>query len=424
MLIIVKDRLYSLLIYPNPPAPGKMIVYLAVMSKRCLLFSALVLLAFKTTAQNITAFVDNDGTFKVFDNGNTSLLESQAPMSFEVGGNCVAYLDVNNLFKIYFKGEVLKPYGDRIISRYSVTNNFVLFNVGKHFMVFDQGEAETLSTNCYNVSVTDSLVVLQDYYTNQFQVYYNHRLTTLESPGPDFLYYPKLGTMTINYYNDKISKNTLAYVCNDTLKVFWNGYTRNIFSLSNQRPATKNSSQNYFFEVGKNIVCYLNPAAKTLNAFYKGSNYILNSGSVDNVNVGDDMVTYRDSSGLNVFYAGEKYLLDELNTSKSIRYTGSPFGSSNLLKDSLVVFYSSGRTEVFNKGKITIIDNIQGTQYKIAGNTLAWLDKMNNLNAFYNNQTYTLSTLLKPSDFEVHGNTVWFNTFPNTNKVFYCGKIY
>src|ERR1700752_2209205 len=140
------------------------------------------------TGQNITAFVDNNGTFTIFDSGNFIPVENQPPMSFQIGNNCVAYLDVNQNFKIYYHGEIIKPYDDLIISGYTVTNNLVLFNVGRNCFVFDNGKTEKLLNGYSNQYIGDSLFVAQDYYTNNLQIYYGGKLSVLATPDANFQY--------------------------------------------------------------------------------------------------------------------------------------------------------------------------------------------------------------------------------------------
>lgn len=387
-----------------------------------ILFSFLI---FELAGQNITAFTDNNGKFTIFDDGNFTQAESQPPMSFKIGNNCVAYLDVNQNFKIYYRGEIVKPYDDMIITNYEVTNNLVLFTVGNTSYVFDNGNTVKLIKGFYNQTITDSLVVAQDYYTSSLQVYYRGKLTTLATPNLSYQYVALKGNKGSKNCYYRATKNILAYLVNDSLKVFWNGQTWNVFTITRQ-PNMSVNAYNFNFEVGKNIACYIDPLTKSLVVFYKGEKYILSSGTIAEIQTGDDMISYRDSTGLNVFYAGKKFSLDELKKTTSLQRSigAGSFSSTDFLKDSVMLFIASGRCKVFNKENITMIDAIKDGQFKINGNTLAWLGKQNELNAFYNNNTYTLSTLIRPADFEVHGNTVWFSVYPNNNKVFYKGKIY
>jgi hypothetical protein len=388
-----------------------------------LFLACLTASAFRLTGQNITAYVDNNGAFNIFDDGNTSIFEYQPPVSFKVGASCVAYLDVNQTFKIYYKGEIIKPYDDKVISNYTVTDNLVFFSAGNTCFVFDQGKTVKLLNGYYNQSVTDSLFVAQDYYTNSLQIYYKGNLATLATPASQYNYY-SLGRTNRNY-TYFIARNILAYVDKDTMKVFSNGQVKNLFTYPKQTSTYVSGSQRGL-AVGKNIVAYIDPSSKNLVAFYKGSSYTLSSGAISDIQTADDMVSYRDSSGLNIFYAGKKYLLDELSKAppSSFRFTGTPFTSAGLIKDSLLIFHTSGHYKVFNKGIITVIDDISENQFQISGSTIAWVDRLNNLNAFYDTKSYTLSTLMKPDDFEVHGNTIHFTVFPNTHKVFYKGKVY
>ena len=98
---------------------------------------------------NTIAYMDNySQTFKVFYNGMIATLEPQAPKSFKVGDNLIAYVDAANNFKIFYKGNLLTVFS-YAPDFYSVDDNVVPFgvdNVG--FNVFYKGEIYKLeSTN-------------------------------------------------------------------------------------------------------------------------------------------------------------------------------------------------------------------------------------------------------------------------------------
>ncbi|MEO8760230.1 MAG: hypothetical protein ABI448_05030, partial [Bacteroidia bacterium] len=65
-----------------------------------------ILLSGEIKSQNIIAYNDNRGYFNIFDNGVTMVAAYQPPQSFQVGGNCVAFLDFTNVLKVYYNGEI------------------------------------------------------------------------------------------------------------------------------------------------------------------------------------------------------------------------------------------------------------------------------------------------------------------------------
>src|ERR1700741_333208 len=99
------------------------------MREKSIAFIFIVVCSLGLRAQNITAFYDSNGAFNIFDNGLIVYKEFAKPISFKVGGNCVAFIDNETIFKIYYKGQILKPYGDNLIDGYNVTHNLVLFTI-------------------------------------------------------------------------------------------------------------------------------------------------------------------------------------------------------------------------------------------------------------------------------------------------------
>src|ERR1700761_6741900 len=87
-----------------------------------------ILFCYGMKSQNIIAYNDNRGYFNIFDNGVTTIAGYQPPQSFQIGGNCVAFLDFNNNFKVYYNGEIITLY-EGIPNKYQVTHNFVVYNI-------------------------------------------------------------------------------------------------------------------------------------------------------------------------------------------------------------------------------------------------------------------------------------------------------
>ena len=204
-------------------------------------------------SQSIIAYNDNRGYFNVFDNGVTKTLEYQAPQSFQVGGNCVAYVDFYNNLKVYYNGEVTTLY-DGIPTKYQATHSLLVFNVGGIIKVFDKGKVATLSTWTTDYQVADSLVAFIDQTTASFMVYYKGGLQTIE----DF----HKTQMILEY---QASNNTMAYLTYlREFKIFWNGNGYNLFKLAN------NSSQ-IQYQTGSNIVSFVSNNILGLTVFYKGN---------------------------------------------------------------------------------------------------------------------------------------------------------
>ena len=366
------------------------------MTKTAKFFLILLSLVFsgQVKSQSIIAYNDNRGYFNIFDNGTTIVAEYQQPLSFQVGGNCVAYIDYNSSLKVYYNGEISTLY-DGVPTKYQVTHNLVVFDIAGVLKVFEKGKITTISTWDSTYQVGDSLVAFGDLTTASFKVYYNGNIQTMED------YH-----QTQNILEYKASNNTLAYLSYlSEFKIFWRGSGYNIFKLPNNSAEIK-------YQTGSDIVSFTTNNMLGLNVFYKGNMYTASSKQVDNYQTGDDMVAYNDAGGFHVFSAGKNY---DLNSFAPDFY---------LVADSMLIYYMPGYFAVFNKGKSTVLENFMPTEYAIDNNTLTYVDMQGGLKAFYNNDSYQLSTFDKLIGFKLIGNAVWFSTSTVYNKVFLKGKTY
>ncbi|MHB8258837.1 MAG: hypothetical protein ACYDCN_04285 [Bacteroidia bacterium] len=345
-------------------------------------------------SQNITAYTDNRGYFNIFDNGNTIVADYQAPHSFQVGGNCVAYVDYGNNLKVYYKGEISNLY-DGIPTKYQVTHNLVVFDIGGVIKVFDKGKITTITGYAASYQVGDSLIAFIDQGTASFNVYYNGKIQTIE----DF----HVTQMILDY---QASNNTVAYLSYlSEFKIFWQGNGYNIFKLAN-------AAEKLDYHTGSNIVSFTSTNIMGLNIFYKGNTYNLTNKPLTDYQTGDDMVAYNDPAGFHVFYAGEKY---DLNSYAPDFYQ---------VADSMLIYYIPGFFYCFNKGKKEVLENYMPTEYAVDNNTLTYLDVQGGLKAYYNEDSYQLTTFDKLIGFKLTGNAVWFSTETVYNKVFLRGKTY
>ena len=352
------------------------------------------LISFQVKSQNIIAYNYNMGYFNIFDNGVTTVAEYQPPQSFQVGGNCVAYIDYTNSLKVYYNGEISVLY-DGIPTKYQVTHNLVFFDIGGVLKVFDKGKITTISGYAASYQVGDSLIAFIDQGTGTFSVYYKGKFQTIE----DF----HVTQMILGY---KASNNTIAYLSYlSEFKIFWQGNGYNIFKLPN-------ASYKLDYQTGSNIVSFTIVGVFGLNVFYKGNTVTVSDKQLIDYQTGDDMVAYNDAGGFHVFYAGNNY---DLNGFAPDFYT---------VADSMLIYYTPGFFYCFNKGKKEVLENYIPTEYFIDNNTLTYIDLQGGLKAYYNDDTYQLSTFDKIMGFKLVGNAVWYSTATVYNQVFLRGKTY
>ena len=125
-------------------------LYLQItMVKKFFLFCLFFCASTTSHAQNLNAFIDNNGYFYIFDNGNTTLYEYNKPVSFMVGNDVIAYFDYTNVLRIYYNGEISTP-NVGIVRSYSVMNNLVIFTTDKQVYIFNKGIVNTLYEKSYN----------------------------------------------------------------------------------------------------------------------------------------------------------------------------------------------------------------------------------------------------------------------------------
>lgn len=397
-------------------------------------------------AQNITAFNNSDGAFSIFDNGLITYKEYNKPLSFKVGGNCVAFIDAETIFKIYYKGQIFKPYGDNLIDNYRVTHNLVLFTIRRELWVFDNGVTRLLDDDkAYNYAVNDSLVVFQEPEKGALLVYSNGEIDTLAlGPSINPSHYqtlPLLKNQPIRInprgliFNYKTGKNILAFTDSSSLKIF---YRNKLYTPLNFTTKLNGVNQYNNYECAGNMVGYINPFTKQLCAFYKGQNFVMPTNYLCGFSVGDDMLLYTDSTGLHVFYDAKIYNLSSysnkvvyMRASYNPGFTGAKnvydykptyATSSYIVKDGVVIFSEAGQRKVFCKGFTYELGDV--TDYIIDNASIVWTDNLHNLNTLYNGKICPLSTLTPPNNYSLNGNVVWLNVFPNQDKVFFNGKMY
>lgn len=344
-------------------------------------------------SQSLAAYVDQRGYFNVFDKGKTSTLEYNAPISFQVGGACIAYVDYNSNFKVYYNGEVRTLYGGPP-NKSLVTHSILFYNIAGQLRIFDQGETRTLTVNPGPYDIGDSLVAYCDNLYQNFNVYYNKKIIELENA---LINAPLMAL--------KASNNTVGYVTNSRdFKVFWRGQVFTIFTLS------PNSALD--FQTGSDIVAFLaGPGGTGLSVFYKGNTFSLTSLPIISYKACDDMVAYEDQNGLHAFSNGKTY---DISSSTDLSWDAS---------DSVLVFNVPGYFKVFNRGKITTLCNYKPDEFAIDNNTVAWINQQGGLEAYYNFETYDLSGFDKVI-FKLEGNALWFKSQTGSNQVFLCGKTY
>src|SRR5690606_13247987 len=168
-------------------------------------------------SDNIAAYDNYAGQFRIFYRGDLISQEAYEVSSFKVGRNTVAYVDANRQFKICYKASI---------------QTSGLFRRG--------------------YQVEDFIVAYQDA-SGYFNVFYKGEITALETYFPD--------SLTIRY-------NSLAYVNRmNVLRMFSEGEVYDVSTMFSNSAADRNSWQMAYdvlqYKVGSNLY----------RIFYKGREY-------------------------------------------------------------------------------------------------------------------------------------------------------
>jgi len=164
------------------------------------------------------------------------------------GKDIFAYSDLNNNFKIYYKGNVIETQATDI-HNYHCGRGIVAYidKFNNTFNVFDHGEIKTISDRLpQNYTVSDDVINYLDA-DNNFMVYYNGESIKLESYEP-------------TTYQAK--ENIIIYYYKPELKLFYEGKVYPLEKFTDQKNIV----------IGINSALYLDNANRA-KYFYKGKIY-------------------------------------------------------------------------------------------------------------------------------------------------------
>ena len=359
-------------------------------SFRFLLLAMVVIYSVNTSAQNITAYNDYRKYLQAFDSGQVHQVEYLQVQSYKIGGNAIAYVDNRSDFKIFYNGRSYMQL-NAIDFSYSVSNNLVSYKVGSVLYVFDQGEKKTLSY--YNnglTSLNDSLLVYYDDSKYSMSIYYNGKDTELES---SFLEPPRLV---------KTGPNVVAWVNQSGFfKVFYHG---KISTLDNVTPVS--------FEVGRDIVAYVDDYTRNFHLFYYGDTARAEEVAPDSYSMGYGIMAYTDyENNFRVFFDGKT---QRLLSSKPDFFS---------VKGNVIVYAYNSMFNVWFDGKVTTLENYTPRDYQVGINGVAWIDENGRLKYFDRGTVYTASyEIIKK--YLLTGNVLKFDVGNNTVGVFFQGKAW
>ena len=342
----------------------------------------------------LAAFTDFRQRFYVFDHGQKKLLEEQRVKSFKIGGNLVAYVDYADNFKVYQDGEV-KTLEIGSVQNYAVTNHLLAYSMTDILKVYDNGKVKMLSANVRDFAIGDSLIVYFDYYFNSINGYYNGRV-----------YERRLRRVGETIKQIKAGHNIAALLTAED-RNFWIFYRGNASLINNFVEEMK-------FDVGRDIVAYMDHPTRTFKAFYHGEIYDVENFEPTSYKMGDARIVYIDAvDNFKTFYDGQI---------ATILPTSPTFFE---VKDSMIVFQELDRFKCFYEGMIYEVAPFIPEKYAFERDLIVYLDRSRNLQLFSRGETRLLQYgegMI--NDFQLVRDVIIINVGVNHNVIYWNGKIY
>lgn len=353
----------------------------------------LLLFAIKSGySQDLGAYTDFRDRFYIFDHGESEKVEDIKVQSFDIGGECVLYINSQGNLKMYLDGEVTKLESGGV-SKYFATDHIAAYSVFEKLKVIENGKAITLSTRCPIYRVEDSLVVFYDKNLESLRVYYDGEIQDIES-----------GMIGMPVDNFRSGDNIIAYVSSRTkdFKIYYNGTNHTILQYV----------ERLSFKAGKDIVAYKNSIDNTFNVYYKGEIFQLEDFHPKSYKVGDEFVAYVDDMDVfKIFYKGEVIVVSE----------SAP--EAYIAEDKLLVFTEHDYFKVFARGKVHEVEAYIPKNFKLDWHTVAYLDNSNRIWLFTHGEKKFLTNDLI-NTFDIYRDLIVMNVKVNRNIIYYNGQSY
>ena len=362
------------------------------MMRSIFLFSTMLVISQQSTAQHLAAYLDYMDRFFVFDRGETKQLESYKLSSFQVGGNCVGYVNYHGDLMVYHNGS------SRLLERtrpteYIVTDYLMGYAINSVLKVFDDGEVKMLCNNTNGYIVEDSLITFYDEVQQQLKVYHNGTTRVIED---GLLEWP------IRSYQS--GDNILAYITtfDNKFKIYYRGKVIIV----------DYNVQETIYKAGRDIVGFMNLVTNAFMVFYKGQFYDLEPFRPESFQTGDEMMAYVTQEGdFKVFENGELVTIHSFPPEKYV------------LKDSTLVFEDQNFLKTWCNGRVNEVERYIPPVYKISEKSVAYIDINKRIKANVRCEPVLVSYEMV-NDLDMVRNIIIFNEGVNTTKIWYQGKLY
>lgn len=338
-------------------------------------------------AQHLSAFVDPQEAFHVFDDGAIRKIEFLPVKSYQVGHQYVAYVDNSGRFKIYFNG-LIKDLYETEPAHYFATDYLLVYESNHILKVLEQGYPKTIATQVNRqYLVSDSLVAFKND-IGIFEIYLAGKTFELEGMWPKAI---------------KIAGNQCAYISHlGELKLFKNG-----------KAVVVETVAPFDFKIGNNMLAYIDVMGQ-LVAYHNNTYYELMPYIPEYFNVGSDMVVYIDGlEACRVFYKGKDLEL-------------LPYPPVHLrIEDEIVYFEDErGYSYVFFEGEVIQISAHPIEHFKIHRGIFAFTDLDGRLHALIKGELFDVSTGIVEARFRIDGEVIRYIENTNQVKFYYTGNTF
>lgn len=359
--------------------------------KKILLLSVLVFFLKPAFNQDLGAYTDFRDRFYVFDHGVSTKIEDLQVQSFQIGGECVLYVNSQGNLKLYQEGTVTKLEAGGV-ERYFATDHLAAYSIFEKLKVVEDGKAVTLSTRCPVYQVEDSLIVYYDKNLESLRVYYDGESIDVES-----------GMVGIPVDNLRSGDNIVAYISSRTkdFKIYYKGKNHTVLQYV----------QGLSFKAGKDVVAFVNSIDNTFQVFYKGEVIQLEDFPPKSYKTGDGFVAYVDDMNIfKVFYEGE--IIEVASFTPDAYYA----------EDYLLLFTEHEYFKVFYKGKIHEVEAFVPNNFRLDWNTVAYLDNSNRIWLFTNGEKKYFANDMVNS-FTIYRDLIIMNVKVDRNIIYYKGEF-
>lgn len=356
---------------------------------RIFVFLILVLCSSYSFAQKVLPYEDMNFFLKSFQNGVSRQVELQRIENIKTGDDLMAYMDFRGNLRVY---DGNKPEDLANINvPYEVSDHLLTWRIGEALNMWDNGMKQTLTYNCSQARVMDSIIVYTDNRFNTLNVYQNGEKHTV-------LQMTTLPSMPV-----AVGEDVIAYKDNgDFYKIFWDGQSYDIDVWI--------GSIN--FKAGTDVVAFNDPTMRTFAVFEKGLITDVEDYFVNRYEAGRGFVVYMDlNNNLYKFENGERKLL-------------SSFADDNWqVKDDVVIWRENSFWNMYAKGKTWQICNYPPQNIQLKNDVMVFTNSIGGVSVSHDGKVVDL-TNQQECTYSIHGSSVKVNLFNKSYVVYQNGTKY